>query len=141
MFIRQNLKMRVGSKLFVLLALGLTLVSSCGSNRPERGIKLDTQNINLGVVYLDSAVRNVDVGFTNIGKQNLVIKKIMTDCDCTSGTFSPEPVSSGDKGVLRIKVDLSRFFPQQIEKNVAVYSNATEQPIMISVKGYVRYKK
>lgn len=140
MFTRKRLRMRYNS-LLALFAFALALIVCSCSNRPDYGIRLDAQNIDLDTVYLDSAVRRVDVGFTNIGKKDLVISGIKTDCDCTTGEFSPEPVSSGDKGVLHITVDLTRFFPQDIEKHVAVYSNATKMPVTIDITGTVRYKE
>lgn len=117
------------------------LLFSCSSNRPEYGIRVDTKNINLGTVYLDSAIRKVTVGYVNTGKKDLVITNILSDCECTTVQFSKNPVSSGDKSSFQITVDLHRFFPQQIEKRVAVYSNATNSPIMIDIKGDVKYKK
>lgn len=127
-----------GVNLLMASILGV-LLYSC-SSRPEYGISLDTQHLDIGTVYLDSAVRNFNVGFTNTGKKDLIITEVKTDCDCTTATFSPEPVSSGDKGEISITLNLSTFFPQEIKKTVAVYSNATKYPVMIDIKGNVKRK-
>lgn len=122
----------------LLLAAIVSLALCCCASRPEHGIKLDAQHFDLGTVYLNDAVKHIDVGFTNTGRQDLVISDVKTDCDCTTATFSPEPVSSGDKGEIHIQVDLTKFFPQEIQKRVAVYSNATKEPMMIDIKGIVK---
>lgn len=127
---------RLALSLFSVL---LAFLVSCSTSKPERGISFDTQKVNIGVVYPDSAVRSFDLTFTNTGRQDLRILDLKTDCDCTTGKYSSDPVRSGEKGKVTITVDLRRFFPQPIEKKVAIYSDATKKPVMIDIVGEVKY--
>lgn len=124
------------SSLMVVCLLAL-LLFSCAS-RPEHGISVTPGDINLGVVYTDSAVRKYTVEISNTGKQDLKITRVLPNCDCTTVSYSDRPLSSGSSCDLNITVDLHNFFPQKVEKKVAIYSNATEQPVFVTMKGEVK---
>lgn len=126
----------------LLLAFSaFVLLASCGTRKPEYGIGLEKQTIDIGTVYTDSAVRNLSVAYTNTGRNDLVINDVKTDCNCTTVKFSSQPLSSGSHGKLDITIDLRNFFPMEIEKHVAVYSNATKEPLMIDIIGEVKRKE
>lgn len=93
---------------------------------------------DLGVIDSRHRVQMIDVPFVNKGNQELVIKEIRTDCDCTTVAVEPDKYRKGEKGVLQVKVDLSAFFPGSITKQVAVYTNASENPTIIIFIGEVR---
>lgn len=125
----------------LLLAIAVTLFIAEGCRqRPEHGIELSTESVDLGIVYPDSAIKHVSITCKNTGRLNLVITGARPDCDCTTIDFSPVPIKTGEERQLPITIDLHNYFPGKFEKKVALYSNAAKKPLVIVIKGEARYK-
>lgn len=138
MFTSRRQKMQFNSILLTfLVCLGL---ASCKS-RPEYGIAFDTQEVNVGTVYLTSPIKEYSIEYSNIGSHELVISDIRTDCDCTTAKASDTRLASGEKGNITITLNLSNFFPQDFEKKVAVYTNVSKTPYFIELTGNIKRKE
>lgn len=120
--------------LYVLLLLPLT-----SQAKGKARICFDRRNVNIGIVLKAQPVKIFYLTFKNKGSENLLITEIKTDCDCTTTEFSDKPVSPNMSGQIKVKVDLHNFFPCNISKRVAVYTNADAKPVVIKIKGKVMY--
>ena len=125
---------------FSLLLLALVGLSSCGSNKPA-AIKVDQTLVNLDTIWRDDAVKTISVNIRNTGDQDLKITDVSTDCDCTTVDFFTKTIKGGDDADLKITLDLSGFFPMEVEKKVFISSNAPGSPTVITLKGLLLYEK
>lgn len=73
--------------------------------------------------------------FTNTGKEPLVLTNVRSSCGCTVPSWPREPVLPGKTGVINVRYNTSRA--GMINKTVSVYSNASNSPITLQIKGSV----
>lgn len=122
------------SVLFVWMLLMISYATlSCAEEAPQ--LKLDTLQYNLGNLDPDHRVQTIFANFTNQGGGELVITDAKTDCDCTTVQYPKGAYTHhlGDK--IKIRVDLTPFFPGPILKKVAIYVNEQPKPVVITIKG------
>jgi len=74
--------------------------------------------------------------FQNNGDQPLTINNVRTSCGCTVPQYSKEPFMSGAEGEIKVKYDTKRV--GRFEKNIFVYTNASEDPVLLRIKGNVK---
>lgn len=128
------------TKLFFTATL-LFSVELCGFSKGYARLALSVKTVDLGVVYTDSAKRVVEVPFYNKGKEPLKIREARPDCTCTYVEYPREKVQAGEKGVLRIIIDLTNLLPGEIDKKVGIYSNSKKSPLVIYIKGILTRKE
>ncbi len=76
-----------------------------------------------------------EFSFINKGKSVLIVNKVVPSCGCTSVEFTKMPLQSGEKGFVKIVYDtriLGAF-----NKNITVYSNASNSPEILTINGKV----
>lgn len=62
---------------------------------------------------------------TNVGKHNLIIENINTDCGCVQTKFSKNAVKPGETGNIEVEFDSSGLFGNQF-KSIEIYANTKE---------------
>ncbi len=80
-----------------------------------------------------------DFEFVNTGKADLVITNVSTSCGCTTPQWTRQPIKSKEKGVITVKYDSSRI--GQFSKTITVYSNASNSPVVLQIRGNVNSKQ
>jgi hypothetical protein len=73
--------------------------------------------------------------FYNKGKSPLIVTNVTASCGCTVPSWSKSPVLPGDSGVINVKY--STAATGAIDKLVTVFSNATQIPLTLNLKGIV----
>lgn len=73
--------------------------------------------------------------FKNTGKNPLVLSNVRPSCGCTVPKWSKEPIKGGDESSIEVKYNTKR--PGSFSKSITVYSNATNSPIVLKIKGNV----
>ncbi len=73
--------------------------------------------------------------FENSGTQPLVLTNVRSTCGCTVPQYPKEPVKPGKTATIEVKYDTRRIGP--FSKSVIVYSNATDTPVVLRIKGKV----
>lgn len=126
---------------FLLTATLFFSFSLCGFSKGYARLVLSVKTIDLGVVYTDSAKRVVEIPFYNKGREPLKIREARPDCTCTYVEYPREKVQAGEKGVLRITIDLSNLLPEEIDKKVGIYSNSKKSPVVLYIKGTLTRKE
>ena len=93
---------------------------------------------NFGNVESGSDV-SYDFEFINTGKEPLVIKNVSTSCGCTAPSWPREPIPSKGRATIKVRYDSNRI--GNFSKTITVYSNSTNSPVVLSIKGSVQYKQ
>ena len=73
--------------------------------------------------------------FKNTGKEALVLSSVPTTCGCTVPTWTREPVKKKKTG--EIKIHYNTNHGGSFVKSITVYSNATNSPVTLKIKGTV----
>ena len=76
--------------------------------------------------------------FKNTGKAELVLTNCRSSCGCTVPEWPKDPIAPGKKAVIRVKYNTQRI--GQISKTITVESNATNNRVVLSIKGNVSAK-
>ncbi len=77
--------------------------------------------------------------FKNTGKEPLIIKTVRSSCGCTIPTYPQYPIKKKKTAKIKVKYDTNRM--GAFSKNITVYSNAKNDPIVLKIKGKVVNKK
>jgi flagellar biosynthesis regulator FlaF len=113
-------------------------------------IKLDAslaEKAEMTFKYTDHNFGNVESGsdvsydfeFINTGKEPLVINNVSTSCGCTTPSWPREPIPSKGRATIKVRYDSNRI--GNFSKTITVYSNSTNSPVVLSIKGSVQYKQ
>ncbi len=111
--------------LFSLLAL----------NAAAQHISVDKPSIDCGISPYEMPV-TATYDITNTGKKPLTIEKVRVSCGCIAADYPKEPIAPGKKATLKLTYDarqLGRF-----EKSAGIYTNASDKPLYLTMKGVVR---
>ncbi len=74
--------------------------------------------------------------FKNNGKQPIIIKNVQSSCGCTTPDWSKTPVLPGKEGFVSAEFDpIDR--PSTFTKQISVFNNVTNEPIILEIKGDV----
>lgn len=73
--------------------------------------------------------------FTNDGKEPLILSNVRSSCGCTVPEWPRQPILPGQSEIIKVKYDTKRV--GMINKSISVYSNASESPITLRIKGKV----
>ena len=73
--------------------------------------------------------------FTNTGEAPLIISRVQSSCGCTIPKKPEGPIDPGATGVIEVKYDTKRIGP--FRKTISVYSNASDMPTPIKIKGTI----
>jgi hypothetical protein len=131
-------------KSLVLLVIAVFTISiSC-----SRGSELDTAKVDKKAPFIKFEYLEYDYGdimqgdegtcefiFKNTGKNPLVLNNVRPSCGCTVPKWSKEPIKSGDKSSIKVKYNTGRA--GSFSKSIMVYSNATNSPVVLKIKGNV----
>ncbi len=73
--------------------------------------------------------------FTNTGTEPLVLSNVRSSCGCTIPEWPREPINASESAMIKVKYDTKRI--GQFNKSITVYSNASEAPIVLHIKGNI----
>jgi len=73
--------------------------------------------------------------FSNDGKEPLILSRPKSSCGCTVPTWPKQPILPGKTDVIKVTYSTNRVGP--FNKTVTVYSNASNSPIKLQIKGKV----
>lgn len=113
--------------------IGLLTVC-CLATMGQAQITFDKKVHDFGIVLWKNPVTATFM-VTNSGDKPLVISNVTTSCGCTVADWTKTPIAPGASGMVKSTFDakaLGRF-----QKSVGIYSNASERPIYLSIRGEV----
>lgn len=121
--------------IFVLISVVLSL-SAVAQNKGAV-IKFDKIVHDYGTVYQNGDGQS-EFLFSNTGDEPLVLSSVRSSCGCTIPKWPKEPILPGQTGVIVVTYDTKRL--GTINKQITVISNATENQVILSIKGNVIQK-
>jgi uncharacterized protein DUF1573 len=73
--------------------------------------------------------------FTNNGKEPLILSRPRSSCGCTVPTWPKKPILPGKSDEISVTYNTKKV--GVINKSVTIYSNASNNPIILRIKGKV----
>jgi len=73
--------------------------------------------------------------FKNTGKAPLILTNVKSSCGCTIPTWPRDPIAPGEEQSIKVKYDTKR--QGKFSKTITVYSNASNSPVALTIKGQV----
>ena len=127
-----------------LLSCLLLLIVACGqenskNERTKSAIIKFTETVHdYGKIELNSDGA-CEFKFTNEGKETLILSNVRSSCGCTVHSWPKAPIKKGEEAVIKVKYNTARA--GSFSKSITVYSNGSEQPVILRIKGTVINKK
>ncbi|WP_041295666.1 MULTISPECIES: DUF1573 domain-containing protein [unclassified Dokdonia] len=122
-------------KKVLFLFVAMLLVVSVQAQEKKAEITFDSEVIDYGeIAYGADGVRKFT--FTNTGNDVLIVARVYSTCGCTIPKKPESPIQPGEKGEIEVKYDTNREGP--IRRTITVYSNASEVPQSLKIKGTVK---
>lgn len=129
-------------KTLIIVAVSLIAAFQLTAQTSEQPAK----NPNAPVITFDKVVHDYGTiiqnsdgtckfTFTNDGKEPLILSRPKSSCGCTVPTWPKQPILPGKSDVIKVTYSTNRVGP--FNKTVTVYSNASNSPIKLQIKGKV----
>ena len=100
----------------------------------EPEITFETLVHDYGQIYQnDNGV--CEFQFKNTGKADLILTNCRSSCGCTVPEWPRDPISPGKKAIIKVKYNTGRL--GIINKSITVESNATNNRVVLQIKGNV----
>lgn len=120
-------------KLILVLIAGVMSLSVMAQEK-KAAILFETDVVDYGeIAHGSDGVRTFK--FENTGDDVLIIARVYSTCGCTVPKKPEAPIQPGESGEIEVKYDTKRTGP--IRKTITVYSNASEVPYTLKIKGTV----
>jgi len=74
--------------------------------------------------------------FTNSGSAPLVLRNVQSSCGCAITEWPREPIPIGEKSIIKVEYDTQKI--GSFSKSIKVYSNGSDQPVVLQIKGIVQ---
>jgi hypothetical protein len=100
-------------------------------------IKFEKLEHDYGTIQQD-ANGDCEFKFKNVGKEPLVLSNVISSCGCTIPSWPKEPILPGKSASIKIHYDSHRV--GTISKTITVLSNATEERVILTIKGNILAK-
>lgn len=118
----------------ILVACSQSNNTSDNDSTQTPQISFEDTNYDFGdITYKGNGTHEFE--FTNKGNSPLLLSNVRSSCGCTIPTWPKEPFEPGKKGVIVVKYDTKRIGP--FNKSITVYSNASNNPVVLRIKGKV----
>lgn len=106
-----------------------------------------TKRVNVLVpvrmIDLDTVERNNDVSAVfriyNSDHSVLRIKEVRPDCYCTTSTFDKKLINPGDSAEVKLTFKYADTDRGYFHKSAFVESNAVKNPILLTIRGYLKH--
>ena len=127
-----------------IIILGLILIAGCGGDPGEKTskknakIEFNKNTHDFGELAFASD-GSCEFIFKNTGKSPLVLNNVKSTCGCTIPEWPREPVGENESASIRVRYDTHRV--GSFTKSITVYSNASNSPKRLFIKGRVKAKE
>lgn len=116
----------------LLLATAFTMVSYA----QKAVITFETKTYEFGKIAEEDGNATYVFKFSNTGNAPLVVNRVQASCGCTTPTWTKEPIEPGKTGSVTVTYNpVGR--PGMFTKTITVYSNASDEQIVLIIKGEV----
>jgi hypothetical protein len=113
----------------VPIAIGIALLSACGSDSPSEIVGYKTTMKVANVFNAGKIARGeiIHANFVieNTGEYPLVLSDVTPSCSCTISDWSKDPIPPGEKGFVKANVKTESFSEGPVTRSVTILSNTT----------------
>ena len=95
---------------------------------------------DFGKISVNAGEQHCTFTFTNVSDRPIVIHNILTSCGCTQPEWPRKPIMPGEKGEIKVTY-LNDQGPYPFEKNITLYTSASNKPIILRIRGIVYEKE
>ncbi len=124
-------------RLFLFIISLLFLGSVLNSQIAKTTLSMSETEHNFGIFKEEAGRQTYDFSVTNTGTNPLVIQNIVASCGCTTPEWTRQPIVPGGKGKITAIYD-PKDRPGQFNKTLSVYTNATPEVVVLTIKGEVK---
>ena len=98
--------------------------------------KITTQHevVDCGQIIFRKPV-TAEFQMKNEGNKALIINKVLKSCGCTSVEYPKNSIAAGENFLVKVTYDAKQM--GSFVKQLVIYSNASEEPMMLSMRGRV----
>jgi hypothetical protein len=125
---------KTGLTLFVLL-ICYNIFSQNAPDEKKAFIQFEQTTFDYGEIKKASE-GICEFKFTNNGNAPLILTNVRSSCGCTVPDWTKAPIQKGKTG--RITVKYNTHIVGSFSKNITVYSNGSDSPIVLNIKGIVK---
>ncbi len=118
-----------------ILLIFCMFVAICGAS--AENVKFNSTTWDMGTVKEDGGVVSHFFEFENTTSRAVVIVGVNASCGCTTPIYSRKPILAGAKSSLEVRFD-PMYRPGRVAKEVVVYTSASEEPVVLTLRGTVR---
>jgi len=119
-------------KIIFLLLFPISLMSFS----QKATIKFEKVSHDFGKITEEGGNATYIFTFTNAGNSPLVVNNVQASCGCTTPSWTKEPIEPGKTGSITVIYNpLGR--PGGFSKSITVHSNASEEQVILFIKGEV----
>lgn len=115
------------------MAAGVNSVAQATEAKPN--LSFDKPTHDFGTIQQGDVIEHVFT-FRNTGNAPLVISSAKPSCGCTVPSWPQEPIMPGETGEIKAAFNSSHKSGPQ-NKSIRVFTNADEQPVVITLKGNI----
>lgn len=128
---------RVKILLLAALLVALAVATAVARERKERGARLQFDKTCYDFGTVDRRGENLvcEFGFENVGNEPLVLLSVTTSCSCLKADFSRKPVLPGERGVVRMKLEVNKVERGVFRRVVQVRSSSIEGDNILTMQG------
>ncbi len=116
----------------IFLIIYTVLLSATAFAQPK--IRVEKESLKLGDLAYQ-VPKTVTYTLHNVGKSPLNITEVHPSCGCVSVTYPQQPIPEGKKATITAVYDAMML--GTFHRELAVYSNASEQPLYLTFSGRV----
>lgn len=121
-------------KVLLLRTLLLCTLGTLTATAQAQELTAKNDIIDCGSVLWEHPV-TVKFELQNTGRQPLQITRVKPGCDCTTADFPKASIGPGEQFAIEATYDARQL--GHFLKDIAVYSNASEKPFYLSIRGVV----
>lgn len=119
-----------------LLLVSILVAFTLAAQENSAVITFEKTSYDFGKIKEQDGPATVVFTFKNNGNAPLVINRVQASCGCTSPSWTKEPVLPGKSGTVTAVYNPANR-PGTFVKSISVFSNASKEPKVLSIKGEV----
>lgn len=120
----------------VLMVTIMGLSSFNGSTSHDETARMSFSSMTYDFGQLQKGVpASHSFEFSNPADENIMITKVSASCGCTVTDYTKAEVAPGERGFVKATYNAAKA--GVFSKTVSVYHNASEAPIILTIKGEV----
>lgn len=105
-----------------------------GAMWAQPDLKMDRDVANMGELMFQMPTK-AEFQIENTGTSDLLITHVNPSCGCTMVEWTQTPIAPGEKGKIEVTYDAQML--GVFQKDIEVYTNASEQPFYLHIQGRV----